>query len=46
MEESMAKRRLASSTSAAPMTSSRYTGPSHLKKDFEDLIEKRRKEEE
>lgn len=32
MEQSMAKRRLGSSASAAPMTSSRYAGPTHLKK--------------
>jgi len=45
MEESMAKKRMASSASAGPMTASRFACPEHLKKDFDEVVEKRRKEE-
>ena len=34
LDESIAKRKLASSTSGMPMSASRYAGPENIKKDF------------
>lgn len=31
----MARRKLASSSSVVPMSSSRYAGPEHIRKDFD-----------
>lgn len=43
MEESMAKRKMANSATIMPLSSSRYGGPQHLKKEFDDVVEKRKK---
>ena len=39
----MAKRRMASSAAAASMGNSRYAAPEHLKKEFDEVIERRKK---
>ena len=42
----MAKRRMASSSAAAAsMSNSRYAAPEHIKKEFDEVIEKRKKDE-
>ena len=43
MQESIAKRKMVSSAAAVSMSSSRYACPDHLKKDFDDVVEKRKK---
>lgn len=42
----MARRNMTSSAGAMPLSSSRYGGPPHLKKGFDEVAEKRRQEEE
>ena len=46
MEESMARKKMTSSAGVMPLSSSRYGGPSHLRKGFDEVTEKRRQEEE